>query len=114
MLETIGLFIAALALTVVIETGLAWLLGLRTKRALTTVALINVATNPLVNYLLAVNRYFSFISTEWALVLGLEIGVVITEWLALVYVLGLGKWKGLWLSAVLNGASFLIGWLIFR
>ncbi len=114
MLETIGLFIAALALTVVIETGLAWLLGLRSKRALTTVALINVATNPLVNYLLAVNRYFDLIQTEWALVLGLEMAVVIAEWLALVYVLGLGKWKGLWLSAAPNGASFLIGWLIFR
>ncbi len=114
MLETIGLFIAALTLTVVIETGLAWLLGLRTKKALTTGALINVATNPLVNYLLALNRYFELIETEWALVLGLEIAVVVVEWLGLVYVLGIGKWRGLWLSTALNAASFLVGWLVFR
>jgi hypothetical protein len=106
MLETIGLFVSALALTIVIETGLAWLLGLRTKRALTTVLLINVVTNPLVNYLLAVNRYFELIKTEWALVLGLEIAVVIAEWLAQGIYPGIEQMKGLWLSAVSTARLF--------
>lgn len=114
MLEAVGLFAAALALTVVIETALAWLLRLRSKNALLTVIVINIVTNPAVNYLLALNRYFGIIDREWSLVLGLEIAVLAVEWLALVFVLGLGKWRALLISFLLNGGSYLAGWLIFR
>jgi hypothetical protein len=47
MIDYLRLSAEALILTVVIEVGIAWLFGLRSKRELLTVLLINVITNPL-------------------------------------------------------------------
>jgi hypothetical protein len=87
---------------------------LRSKRELWTVVLINVITNPLLNYLIAVNGYFHLISQTTILILCLEVAVVLVEWRLLVWVLGQNSRKMLLLSFVMNACSYLAGLLIFR
>ena len=104
----------ALILTIVIEVSVAWLFGLRSKTELWTVILINVITNPLLNYLIMVNGYFHLISQVNVLILCLEAVIVLVEWRLLVWVLRQGTKKMLVLSVVMNAASYLAGLLIFR
>jgi hypothetical protein len=104
----------ALILTIVIEIIIAWLFMLRSKTELWALILINVITNPLLNYLMAVNGYFHLISQTTALILFLEAVVVLVEWRLLVWVLRQEKKKMLVLSFVMNAASYLAGLLIFR
>jgi len=104
----------ALILTIVIEVGIAWLFGLRSKRELLTVLLINVITNPLLNYLITVNAYFHLVSQTNAFILCLEVVIVLVEWRLLVWVLRQSVKKMLVLSVVMNAASYLAGLLIFR
>jgi hypothetical protein len=113
MIDYLLLSTAALLLTTVIEVGIAWLCRLRSKRELGTVVLINVITNPLLNYLLAVNGYFHLVSQTFVLILCLEAGVVLVEWRLLVYVLRRGETGMLALSIGINACSFLAGLLIF-
>jgi len=114
MIDYILLSAAALFLTIVIEAGVAWLCRIRTKRELGAVVLINVITNPLLNYLLAVNGYFHLVSQTFVLILCLEAVVVLVEWRLLVYALRRGAAGMLGLSLGMNACSFLAGLLIFR
>lgn len=104
----------ALILTIAIEVSLAWLFRLRGKVELGTVILINVITNPLLNYIIMVNGYFHLVSQTNALILCLEAGIVFVEWRLLVYVIRKGVIKMLVLSVVMNASSFLAGLLLFR
>jgi hypothetical protein len=114
MIDYLRLSAEALILTVVIEVIAAWLFGLRSKQELWTVLLINVITNPLLNYLIAVNGYFHMISQTKMLILCLEVVAVLVEWRLLVWVLRQGNKKMLVLSFVMNVASYFAGLLIFR
>ena len=114
MIDYLKFSLEALLLTIVIEVVVAWLFGLRSKRELWTVVLINVITNPLLNYLIAVNGYFHLISQTTILILCLEVAVVLVEWRLLVWVLGQNSRKMLLLSFVMNACSYLAGLLIFR
>jgi hypothetical protein len=114
MIDYLRLSAEALILTVVIEVGIAWLFGLRSKRELLTVLLINVITNPLLNYLITVNAYFHLVSQTNAFILCFEVVIVLVEWRLLVWVLQQGIKKMLVLSIVMNAASYLAGLLIFR
>lgn len=73
MIEYIFLLLLALLSTVIIETAVAWLFKLRSKREIRTVILINIITNPLLNYLILVNAYFQLIAHTFGLVLVLEV-----------------------------------------
>jgi hypothetical protein len=114
MIDYLKFSAVALILTIIIESGIAWLFGLRSRRELLTIVLINVITNPLLNYLLAVNSYFHLISQTTALLLCLEITVVLVEWQLLVWVLRMNSKKMLLLSFVMNACSCGAGLLIFR
>ena len=113
MIEAVFMLLSALALTIAVECVVAWAAGLRGAN-LRVVIWLNLITNPVLNYLLIVNRHYGIIDITWGLVAGLETGVVILEWLGLVHVLGLDKWKMLALALAMNGGSFLAGWLIFH
>jgi hypothetical protein len=104
----------ALVLTIAIEAGIVWLLGWRSKPVIWAVVLINVITNPLLNYLLLVNNNYQLITQTNALIFSLEAGVIIAEWRLLAYVLRRRDYKILWLSALINTSSFLGGLLVFR
>ena len=114
MIEYLKFSAEALLLTIVIEGIIAWLFGLRSNREILTVLLINVITNPLLNYLIAVNGYFHLISQITVLILCLEMSVVLVEWRLLVWVLRQNAKKMLMLSFVMNACSYLAGLLIFR
>ena len=112
MIEFLKLSAEALVLTIAIEVSLAWLIGLRSKTELLTVVLINVVTNPLLNYLNVVNDHFHLVSQAVVLMLCLEVVVVLAEWKLLVYVLRQSARKMFVLSVMMNAASCLAGLLI--
>jgi hypothetical protein len=114
MIDYLKFSLEALLLTIAIEVIVALLFGLRSKQELWTVVLINVITNPLLNYLITVNGYFHLISQTTILILCLEVAVVLVEWRLLVWVLRQSTKKMLLLSFVMNTCSYLAGLLIFR
>jgi len=114
MIDYLKFSLEALLLTIAIEVIVALLFGLRSKQELWTVVLINVITNPLLNYLITVNGYFHLISQTTILILCLEVAVVLVEWRLLVWVLRQSTKKTLLLSFVMNTCSYLAGLLIFR
>lgn len=114
MSEYLGFFAAALILTIVIEVIIAWLFRLRSKKEISTIILINLITNPLLNYLILVNHYFQIVSNSLALILLLEVGAVLAEWRLLLYVLRQSARKLLILSVWMNVISYFSGLLIFK
>jgi hypothetical protein len=114
MSDFLRLLAIALALTVAVEVVIAWLFRLRSKTELSTVTLINVITNPLLNYLILVNGFFHLAPYSVVLILSLELGVVIAEWLLLSWVLRNRAGKMLVLAVAMNVCSFLAGLLILN
>ena len=114
MIDYLKFSLEALLLTIAIEVIVALLFVLRSKQELWTVVLINVITNPLLNYLITVNGYFHLIPQTTILILCLEVAVVLVEWRLLVWVLRQSTKKMLLLSFVMNTCSYLAGLLIFR
>jgi len=114
MIDYLKFSLEALLLTIAIEVIVALLFVLRSKQELWTVVLINVITNPLLNYLITVNGYFHLISQTTILILCLDVAVVLVEWRLLVWVLRQSTKKMLLLSFVMNTCSYLAGLLIFR
>jgi hypothetical protein len=106
-------FLLALFLTVLIEGGVAYLFGLRERRLLLAVAMINVITNPALNFFLLVLGYMH-IAAPWTFVVALELLVVVVEWRLMVYVFRMPAGRLLLLSLVANASSFVAGLLLFR
>ena len=105
--------ILALILTIILEVLIAISFNYRKKSELLTIVLINVITNPLLNYLLLVNSYFNLVSMNIFILIFLEVIVVIVEWMLLRYALRQNPKKLLILSVVMNATSFLVGLLLF-
>ncbi len=106
---TIGNYLVALSLTLVIETGTAAILGYRTRLALQTVVLVNLVTHPLLWYVVWVGESVGLPLSDTLPTLGLEVVVVVIEWLLLWFVLQDRPWKLLRLSFIMNSASYLAG-----
>ncbi|MDO8847101.1 MAG: hypothetical protein Q7W51_01760 [Coriobacteriia bacterium] len=108
----------SLAITLVVELAVvaAWF-GMRAPRELAVLGLINVATNPTVNLLLAAemaasgSRSLADPVTAATLAV-LEVAVVLVEWQVLARLLP--EWRGsaLRMSVVMNVASFGVGMLV--
>ena len=75
----LGSLLWALGLTLVLEEGFALLWGVRSKRDLGLVALVNCITNPLVNVLYRLGRLWGW--PRGPVVLALEVAAVLAEWL---------------------------------
>ncbi len=110
----VGKLLLALALTMIIEVAVAFLLGYRDRRSLAVVALVNVVTNPTLNYVVMVLAVFRIVPIGPALILCLEALVVLVEWRLMVYALDKNPNRLLVLSLVMNAASYSAGLLIFR
>lgn len=111
----IGLsLLRSLLATMVIELFLAAALKVRSGKDLLIVALVNILTNPVVNYCYYWAIYlFSERSIYTILILlGLEILAVVTEFLIYRRLLTYDRIGPMKLSLLLNGASFLIGVLL--
>jgi len=110
--DWIGRYLLALFLTIALEEGVAFLLGLRTRRHILAVAAVNTLTNPVLNYSLLVLGFLGMDVSYGGIVL-LEILVVAVEWLLLVYLFGGLRGRLLLVSLLMNAASFIGGLLIF-
>jgi len=107
-------FFSALFLTILIELIISVFFGFRTKIEIATIILINVITNPILNYLLLLNAYFSFIKAGLILLLFLELIIILTEWRLMCLILKNNPKKMLALSIVMNFFSFAAGIIIFK
>lgn len=106
-------------MTILIEALVAWVVGLRSKRAVSGLVIVQVLTNPLVLSVvsLAVTRFGIWDSdaSYWALVLLLEVLVVLCEAFLLSEVVPASDWdmalirNPLLLSLALNMSSYLLG-----
>ena len=103
----------ALLLTEIVEIAVALFLGYRRPREITAVFLVNLVTNPSLNYLLFLNDYFGIIRYRLPLILFSEVAVVFVEWALLVFALRGNKKSLFLLSFTMNTCSYLTGVLIF-
>jgi hypothetical protein len=108
----LGRYLLTLLLTVTIEGAIAYLLGFRTRQYMLAIALINVITHVILNYLILVLGYLGM-DTTFAFIATLEVLIVIAEWQMLVYVFHSSKGRFLLTSTLANAASFFIGVLLF-
>ena len=114
MLISSSNYLIALVLTTAIEVVVALFFGYRKKSEIATIILINLITNPLLNYLLFINNYFGTVQINTIIIIFLEIVVVFVEWRLLKFVLQQNSKKLFALSVVMNFCSYIAGVLIFK
>ncbi len=106
------IMIRCLLLTIIIELIVALILGVRDKKDIINVILVNVITNPVV-VVSQTLLYIKFGYTIEMIGIGiLEVVVVIVEGLIYKKVLKYNKLNPILLSLLLNATSFFIGELI--
>ena len=103
----------ALLLTEIVEITVALFLGYRRPPEIIAVILVNLVTNPSLNYLLFLNDHFGVIRERFPLILFLEAAVVFIEWAFLVFALRRNKKSLFVLSLAMNTCSYVTGGLIF-
>ena len=104
--------VRSLILTVIIEVLVALIIGIRGKKDILNVILVNLITNPIVNVtIITINIYVGLLARNITLYI-LEILVLLIE--ALIYrkVLNYKKINWFLVSLILNLSSFGIGELI--
>jgi hypothetical protein len=100
-------YAVAFLLTVVLEVGVAWLLGYRKRAEVAAVFWVNVFSHPLVNFLIGIVGALRSAAVTPHEILLFEVGVVIAEWLLLCYALPeRSKMRLLVLSLVMNCVSY--------
>ena len=100
-----------LSSTIVIELIMSLLLGIRNKKDILNVILVNIMTNPLIVSILMYITYNRLFNTTISIII-LEILVVLTEGFAYKKVLTFDKINPYVLSLILNIASYFIGKLL--
>ena len=103
--------VICLVMTIVIECGIAFILGYR-KKDLLNVLLVNILTNPIVSTLPVYFNYYHGLRARNTCLYILEGLVLIVEGFIYVKVLKRRKINGFILSFILNLSSYLIGLLI--
>lgn len=107
-------FIYPLVLTIIIECLIALILGYRTKTFFLAVVIVNLVTNPFLNYIIILLGYFKLTEMYLQVVIALEIIIVFAEW-RIYYYIYLSKKRQLFLlSIATNLASYTIGLLIYN
>lgn len=102
----------AVILTVIIETCVSFIIGIKNKKDLLNIILVNIMTNPLVNSItIFLNFYFGIFSRNVGLVI-LEILAVISEGFVYKKYLNFKKINPYVLSLILNCSSYFIGEMI--
>jgi hypothetical protein len=107
-------FLLPLLLTITTEGILAFALGYRGKVFFTVLVLVNIMTNPVLNYSLVLLYMFNLQQFRPVVLLLLEVLVVFAEWKLFRFALLKDAKALLVLSAVINTGSFLIGLLFLH
>ena len=100
-----------LAMTIVIECSIAFILGYR-KKDLLNVLLVNILTNPIVSTLPVYFNYYHGLRARNICLYILEVLVLIVEGFIYVKVLKIRKINGFLLSLILNASSYFLGLLL--
>lgn len=100
-----------LSSTIVIELIMSLLLGIRNKKDILNVILVNIMTNPLVVSILMYITYNRLFNTTISIII-LEILVILTEGFTYKKVLTFDKINPYVLSLILNISSYFIGGLL--
>lgn len=88
------------------------MLGYRDKQLILIIVLVNMLTNPFMNFIAILLIYLGLQEFFYYLILPLELLLIPVEWMILSYALP-GRKKQLFvLSAVMNSFSFIIGLLV--
>jgi len=105
--------ISALLLTEVVEFVAAYIMGHRGKEFYIALVLVNLITNPLINYILLVLYTLKLLHFRLIIIIILEIIVIISEWRILSYALPKKIKSFLTLSIAMNISSYLVGVMIY-
>ncbi len=104
--------IRCLIITILIETIIAIIIGIRNKKDMLNVVLVNIVTNPLV---VSVPIYFNYkygLIARNTCLLGFEILTLIFEGTIYYKYLNYRKINGFLISIILNGFSYFVGEII--
>lgn len=102
----------SLGLTLLLESGAAFLLGFRKKQDFLLIFLVNVFTNPLVVLVLNLTALLSQAAPPWYLIAMMEVFAVCAEWYLYRRRLQHARWNPFALSLLLNTISYLGGLLL--
>lgn len=105
------IMLICLSSTIMIELIMSLLLGIRNKKDILNVILVNIMTNPLVVSILMYITYNRLFNTTISIII-LEILVILTEGFAYKKVLTFDKINPYALSLILNISSYFIGGLL--
>lgn len=105
------IMLICLSSTIVIELIMSLLLGMRNKKDILNVILVNIMTNPLVVSILMYITYNRLLNTTISIII-LEILVILTEGFTYKKVLTFDKINPYVLSLILNISSYFIGGLL--
>ena len=105
------IMLICLSSTIVIELIMSLLLGIRNKKDILNVILVNIMTNPLIVSILMYITYNRLFNTTISIII-LEILVVLTEGFTYKKVLTFDKINPYVLSLILNISSYFIGKLL--
>lgn len=105
------IMLICLSSTIVIELIMSLLLGIRNKKDILNVILVNIMTNPLVVSILMYITYNRLFNTTISIII-LEILVILTEGFTYKKVLTFDKINPYVLSLILNISSYFIGGLL--
>lgn len=105
-------FIVPLSITLFIECITAFLAGYREKRFILVLILVNVITNPVINYIMLVVSMLGGNKGYYTVLMILESAAVLSEWKLLDYTFPGRSRSFLILSVVMNSASYLAGLFI--
>lgn len=105
------IMLICLSSTIVIELIMSLLLGMRNKKDILNVTLVNIMTNPLVVSILMYITYNRLFNTTISIII-LEILVILTEGFTYKKVLTFDKINPYVLSLILNISSYFIGGLL--
>ena len=112
--DVLTAMLTALVCTLVLETGTAAALGVRSGQDLLTVVLANLLTNPVVSVLPTFCAVRFGMATKAPVTAAAEAGAVLAEWLVYRMFLSFRRVPPFLLSLILNAVSFLTGVLYFR
>jgi hypothetical protein len=105
-------YLPVFATAVVAEIGVAVLFGCWSLRQFGAVAVVNLATHPLLHVVLWVGYWWHDASPSAWVVLALELAVVLAEGTLLTLLLPLTGRKAFALSVTMNATSYLIGLML--
>lgn len=105
------IMLICLSSTIMIELIMSLLLGIRNKKDILNVILVNIMTNPLVVSILMYITYNRLFNTTISIII-LETLVILTEGFAYKKVLTFDKINPYVLSLILNISSYFIGGLL--